>query len=114
MGVRGRMEGVSGEPEGGGDGGEGWAQGSYLAGGNVCCKPAVMTVSVLTTTQALYLFIIYKYTVVIFRHIRRGHQIPLQKVVSHHGCWDLNSRPLEEQSVLLTTEPSLQPKDTAF
>jgi hypothetical protein len=24
------------------------------------------------------------------------------------GCWDLNSGPLEEQSVLLTTEPSLQ------
>jgi hypothetical protein len=23
------------------------------------------------------------------------------------GCWDLNSGPLEEQSVLLTTEPSL-------
>jgi hypothetical protein len=25
------------------------------------------------------------------------------------GCWDLNSGPLEDQSVLLTTEPSLQP-----
>ena len=25
------------------------------------------------------------------------------------GCWDLNSGPLEEQSVLLTTEPSCQP-----
>jgi hypothetical protein len=25
------------------------------------------------------------------------------------GCWDLNSGPLEEQSVLLTTEQSLQP-----
>jgi hypothetical protein len=25
------------------------------------------------------------------------------------GCWDLNSGPLEEQSVLLTIEPSLQP-----
>ena len=25
------------------------------------------------------------------------------------GCWELNSRPLEEQSVLLTAEPSLQP-----
>jgi hypothetical protein len=24
-------------------------------------------------------------------------------------CWELNSGPLEEQSVLLTTEPSLQP-----
>jgi hypothetical protein len=25
------------------------------------------------------------------------------------GCWELNSDPLEEQSVLLTFEPSLQP-----
>jgi hypothetical protein len=25
------------------------------------------------------------------------------------GCWDLNSGPSEEQSVLLTVEPSLQP-----
>ena len=25
------------------------------------------------------------------------------------GCWDLNSRPLEEQSVLSTSEPFLQP-----
>jgi hypothetical protein len=28
------------------------------------------------------------------------------------GCWDLNSGPLEEQSVLLTTEPSLHPSDS--
>jgi hypothetical protein len=25
------------------------------------------------------------------------------------GCWELNSGPLEEQSVILTAEPSLQP-----
>jgi hypothetical protein len=25
------------------------------------------------------------------------------------GCWDLNSGPSEEQSVLITSEPSLQP-----
>jgi len=30
------------------------------------------------------LFIIYEYTVAVFRHIRRGHQISLQMVVSHH------------------------------
>jgi hypothetical protein len=30
------------------------------------------------------------------------------------GCWELNSGPLEEQSVLLTTEPSLQPPSLAF
>jgi hypothetical protein len=27
------------------------------------------------------------------------------------GCWELNSGPLEEQSVLFTTEPSLQPEE---
>jgi hypothetical protein len=32
----------------------------------------------------IYLFIICKYTVAVFRHSRRGHQIPLQMVVSHH------------------------------
>jgi hypothetical protein len=26
------------------------------------------------------------------------------------GCWELNSGPLEEQSILLTTKPSLQPE----
>jgi hypothetical protein len=35
---------------------------------------------------------------------------PLQMVVSHH----LNSGPLEEQSVLLTTEPSLQSVPGSF
>jgi len=32
----------------------------------------------------IYIFIIYKYTVAIFRHTRRGHQISLEMVVSHH------------------------------
>jgi hypothetical protein len=31
-----------------------------------------------------YLFIICKYTVAVFRHTRRGHQISLRMVVSHH------------------------------
>ena len=30
------------------------------------------------------------------------------------GSWELNSGPLEEQSVLLTTEPSLQLKISVF
>lgn len=30
------------------------------------------------------LFYIYKYTAALFRNARRGHQIPLQMVVSHH------------------------------
>jgi hypothetical protein len=32
----------------------------------------------------IYLFYLYEYTVAVFRHTRRGHQIPLQIVVSHH------------------------------
>jgi hypothetical protein len=32
----------------------------------------------------IYLFIICKYTVAVFRHSRRGHQISLWMVLSHH------------------------------
>jgi hypothetical protein len=32
----------------------------------------------------LILFNIFEYTVTVFTHTRRGHQIPLQMVVSHH------------------------------
>jgi hypothetical protein len=38
----------------------------------------------------IYLFIICKYTVAVFRHTRRGRQISLRMVVSHHvvaGIW---------------------------
>ena len=49
----------------------------------------------------IYLFYVYEYTVPVFRHTRRGHWIPLQM--------ELNSGHLEEQSVLLTAEPSFQP-----
>jgi hypothetical protein len=37
-----------------------------------------------TTAQLIYLFYVYEYTIALFRHTRRGHQIPLQMVVSHH------------------------------
>ena len=30
------------------------------------------------------------------------------------GCWELNSGPLEEQTMLLTSEPSLQPHIRTF
>jgi hypothetical protein len=42
------------------------------------------TVSALFFFFFLDLFIICKYTVAVFRHSRRGHQILLQMVVSHH------------------------------
>jgi hypothetical protein len=38
----------------------------------------------LNNSLKIYLFIICKYTVAVFRHPRRGHQISLQMAVSHH------------------------------
>jgi hypothetical protein len=49
------------------------------------------------------------YTLAFFRHSRRGHQIfDTDGCEPPCGSWDLNSGPLEEQSVLLTAEPSHQ------
>jgi hypothetical protein len=65
------------------------------------------------------LLIICNYLVAVFRHTRRGHLISLHTggcepgVIPQCGCWDLNSGPLEEQSVFLPAEPSCQPS-TAF
>jgi hypothetical protein len=46
--------------------------------------------------------VISKYTIGDIICTRRGHQPPC-------GCWDLNSRPSEEQSVFLPAEPSILP-----
>ena len=51
------------------------------------------------------------------RHTRRGHRIPLQMIVSHHevaGNWTQDLWKMEDQPVLLTTEPSLQPPLSCF
>jgi hypothetical protein len=51
----------------------------------------------------IYLFIICKYTVAVFRHSRRGSQIFFTDGCEPPcGCWDLNSGPSEEQSGALT------------
>ena len=43
----------------------------------------------------IYLFYVYEFTVNVYRHTRRGHQIPLQMAVSHHVvAGKLNSGPL--------------------
>jgi len=39
---------------------------------------------------------------------------PDEGIGSHYRWWELNSGPLEEQSVLLTAEPSLQPPQDFF
>jgi hypothetical protein len=54
------------------------------------------------------LFIICKYTVAVFRRQKRDSGLVTDGCEPPCGCWDLNSGPPEEQSVLLTAEPSLQ------
>jgi hypothetical protein len=55
-------------------------------------------------------FIHVGYTVTAFRHSLRQHWMPTTDGCEPPcGCWELNSGPLEEQSVLFTAKPSLQP-----
>jgi hypothetical protein len=53
--------------------------------------------------KKIYLFYVYEYTVAVIRHTRRGHQTPLQMVVSHHVVAG------NQTQEFLTAEPSLQP-----
>ena len=61
---------------------------------------------IILSLKIIYLFYVYEYIHIyeyaVFMH--RRHCEPTC------GCWELNSGPLEEQTVLLTSEPSLQPK----
>jgi hypothetical protein len=58
----------------------------------------------------IHVFGIYdEYTVAVFRHLNRTSDPITDGSEPPCGCWDLNSGPLGEQSVLLTSEPSLQP-----
>jgi hypothetical protein len=57
----------------------------------------------------IYLFIICKYT-----PEKRASDLIMDGYEPPCGCWDLNSGPLEEQSLLLTAEPSLQPESGNF
>jgi hypothetical protein len=45
--------------------------------------PHLPSLSLLKKDLFIYLFYLYEYTVAVFRHTKRGHQIPLQMVVSH-------------------------------
>ena len=62
----------------------------------------------------IYLFIICKYTVAVFRQEKRVSDLFTDGCEPPCGCWDLNSWPLEEQSVLLPAEPSLQPEKASY
>jgi hypothetical protein len=57
----------------------------------------------------IYFFILWKYTVTVFRHQKRASDSITDGCEAPCGCWELNSEPLEEQTVLLTAEPSFQP-----
>jgi hypothetical protein len=60
-------------------------------------------------------FYVCEYTVDVFRHTRKCPWILLQMVVSHHVVAGNGTQdPLEEQPVLLTVEPSLQPLPKKF
>ena len=45
---------------------------------------------------------------------RRAPDVSTDGCEPPYGCWELNSGPLEEQPVLLTSEPSLQPPVGGF
>lgn len=49
-----------------------------------------------------------KYTVAVFRHYMRASDPIIDGCELPCVCWELNSGPQEEQTVLLTAEPSLQ------
>jgi hypothetical protein len=62
-----------------------------------------------------FLFIICKYTSCLQMHQKRVSDLLIMDgCETPCGWWDLNSGPLKEQSVFLTTEPSLQPSSNDF
>ena len=50
----------------------------------------------------IYLLIICKYTVAVFRHQKRASDLITDGCEPPCGCWDLTSGPSEEQSGALT------------
>jgi hypothetical protein len=60
-----------------------------------------------------YLFYVYEYTGSCLQTHQKRASDPIKDGCElPHGCWDLNSGPLEGQLMLLTAEPSLQPPAT--
>jgi hypothetical protein len=57
----------------------------------------------------IYLFYVCEYIVSVFRHQKRALDLITDGCEPPCGSWELNSEPLEEQSVLSAAEPSLQP-----
>jgi hypothetical protein len=59
----------------------------------------------------MYLFISCTLSLSSDTHQKRASDPIIDGYEPPCGCWELNSGPLEEQSLLLTVEPSLQPLD---
>jgi hypothetical protein len=60
------------------------------------------------------LFIICEYTVAVFRTRQKVSDLVTGGCEPPCGCWDLNSGPLEEQPVLLTTLSHLSSPEDSF
>ena len=82
---------------------------SLAAGGDDETTCSLLTVNSGLFWQNLYLFILYVRMLCLHVHQRRGLDPIPDGCEPPCGCWELNSGPLEEQPVLLTAEPSLQP-----
>jgi hypothetical protein len=82
------------------------------------CKLAEAAVPVLFVSffflNKIYLFILCIYHCSFQTHQKRASDSIPDGCEPPCGCWELNSGPLEEQSVLLTTEPSLQTSFLVF
>ena len=59
----------------------------------------------------LFIYYIYIHCSCLQKHQKRAPDLIMDGCEPPCGCWDLNSRPSEEQSVLLTAEPSLQSRE---
>jgi hypothetical protein len=72
----------------------------------------MMWVAVFFFSFLKILLYVYEYTVANLQtHQKRASDPITDGCEPPCGCWELNSGPLEEHSVLLTTGPPLQPMD---
>jgi hypothetical protein len=83
--------------------------GKYLMPLSYHASPKACSFFSLLVFLKIYLYCVYEYTVLVFRHQKRAPGLIVGGCEPPCGCQELNSGTLEEQSVLLTDEPSLQP-----
>lgn len=75
----------------------------------------LVTKATLKRKKKIYLFIIYRYTVAVLEtHQKRASDPITDGREPPCGYWELNSGPLEGQSTLLTTEPTLWAQDNFY